>query len=258
MKNTKIDKIAQNLVKAFVHNKIIAPIPLKFTKDIVVAEKVRRICESKVKLPIIGFKAGGTSIPLLKKWRIKKPFYAAVYEKNLLQTGKKVKINPYVLGAELEVGYYIKKKFFETKERITSTNIHKYISHDLPAIEIVGYRQRKKGIKSLGDLCSDFGANIKFVVGPKKKIQNNNVKNLKTKIFNMKSNQSVTGNTNTVYIHPMNSLLFVLTKLQKDKIKLKNNFYVFTGSSVGIVPILSKSTYFGKIEKIGNVKVKIS
>ena len=41
-----------------------------------------------------------------------------------------------------------------------------------PCIEVVGYRQRKKGIKSLGDLCSDFGANVKFVVGPLKKYKN--------------------------------------------------------------------------------------
>ena len=38
----------------------------------------------------------------------------------------------------------------------------------------------------------------------------------------------------------MNSLLFVLNKLQKDKIKLQNDFFVFTGSSVGVVPILGK------------------
>ena len=50
---------------------------------------------------------------MLKKWGIKKPFYAAVYKKNLLKTKQNVKINPYILGAELEVGYYIKKNFFE-------------------------------------------------------------------------------------------------------------------------------------------------
>ena len=257
MKNTKIDKVAQNLVKAFVHNKIIAPIPLKFTKDIVVAEKVRRICESKVKLPIIGFKAGGTSIPLLKKWRIKKPFYAAVYEKNLLQTGKKVKINPYVLGAELEVGYYIKKKFFETKERITPTNIHKYISHDLPAIEIAGYRQRKKGLKYLGDLSSDFGGNVKFLIGKKIKHKKNNSSNLTASLKNKKIKQTVSGNTNAVYINPLNSLKLVLNFIKKDKIKLNKDFYVFTGSTIGVVPIVAKGIYEGRIDKVGNVKVKI-
>ena len=41
----------------------------------------------------------------------------------------------------------------------------------MPAIEVVGYRQRKKDIKYLGDLCSDFGANVKFVIGKKVKIQ---------------------------------------------------------------------------------------
>ena len=99
MENTKIDKVANNLVKAFVQNKIIAPIPLKFTKSMRESEPLRRLCESKIKQPIIGFKAGGTSIKMLRKWGIKKPFYAAVYKKNLLNSGKKVKIDPYTLGA---------------------------------------------------------------------------------------------------------------------------------------------------------------
>ena len=118
--------------------------------------------------------------------------------------------------------------------------------------------KKKKGIKSFGDLCSDFGANVKFVVGAKKKFKNRNIKNLKTKIFNKKINQFVNGNTNTVYVNPMNSLLFVLKKLQKDKVKHQNNFYVFTGSSVGVVPILGKGVYKGIIDKLGSVSAKIS
>ena len=117
--------------------------------------------------------------------------------------------------------------------------------------------KKKKGIKFLGDLCSDFGGNVKFIIGVKKKFNNTKVGNLKTNISNYKVNQSVDGNTNTVYINPLNSLKFVLTKLKKDNIKLNNNFYVFTGSTVGVVPILGKGFYNGKIEKLGAVKVKI-
>ena len=126
-----------------------------------------------------------------------------------------------------------------------------------PCIEVVGYRQSKKGIKSLGDLCSDFGANVKFVIGSKKKFKNIRINNLETNISNKKINQSVNGNTNTVYVDPLNSLKFVLNKLKKDKIKLKKNFYVFTGSTVGIVPIKSKGLYVGRIDKLGSVKAKI-
>ena len=42
-----------------------------------------------------------------------------------------------------------------------------------------------------------------------------------------------------------------------DKIKLNKNFYAFTGSTVGVVPILGKGIYTGKIEKLGNVKAII-
>ena len=39
---------------------------------------------------------------------------------------------------------------------------------------------------------------------------------------------------------------------------LKRYFYVFTGSTVGVVPILSKGLYTGKIDKLGSVKAIIS
>tara|TARA_B100001094_G_scaffold207275_1_gene201153 strand:- start:12 stop:500 length:489 start_codon:yes stop_codon:yes gene_type:complete len=162
------------------------------------------------------------------------------------------------MGIELEVCYLIKSNFFDFDNKLTKSNIKKFISHIAPCIEVVGYRQKKKGIKSLGDLCSDFGANVKFVIGAKKKYKNNNVNNLKTNISNKKINQSVNGNTNTVYKNPMNSLLFVLNKLKKDQIRLDANFYVFTGSSVGVVPILGKGIYKGIIDKVGLVTSRIN
>ena len=252
-----IDRTSDKLVKAFLKNKIIAPIPSKFCKKIEEAQKLRKLCESKIKLPIIGFKAAGTGIPLIKKLKEKEPFYATVYKKNVLKNGKRVKVNKSTLGIELEVCYFIKKTFFSSKGPITRKNISKFISHMAPCIEVVGYRQRKKGISSFGDLCSDFGANVKFLIGKKKKFKKINIGNLKTNISNKKIDQSVNGNTSTVYINPLNSLKFVLKKVKKDKITLNNDFYVFTGSTVGVVPIKGKGVYLGKIDKLGSVKSQI-
>ncbi len=258
MKDKNLNLIANKLVNAFLKNKIINPIPNKYTKKLLNAQKLRKLCESKIKKPIIGFKAAGTGIPVIKKLKEKEPFYATVYKHNVLKNNKSVKINKYTLGIELEVCYLLKKSFFDFKQKISKNNMKKFINYIAPCIEVVGYRQRKKGIKSFGDLCSDFGANVKFILGPRKKFRNNNVKNLKTNISNFKIKQSVNGNTNTVYINPMNSLLFVLKKLQKDKIKHNKDFFVFTGSSVGVVPILGKGIYTGKINKLGIVKAKIN
>ncbi len=253
----EIEKLSDKLVKAFLNNKIIKPLPLKYTKKINNAQKFRKLCESKIKEPVIGFKAGGTAFAVMKKLKEKEPFYASVYKRNLLKTGKKVKINKYTLGIELEVCYIIKKSFFSSKTKISSKNISKYISHMAPSIEIVGYRQRKKGITSFGDLCSDLGANVKFLVGSKKKYKKINIGNLKTEILNKKAKQKIIGNTNTVYVNPLNSLIFVLKKLKRDKIYLNKDFYIFTGSTVGVVPIISKGQYIGKIDKIGTVKTTI-
>jgi len=239
------------------NNKIIAPLPSKFTKKLKDAEKLRRLCESKVDDEIIGFKAAGTGIPVMKKLKEKEPFYASIFKRNFLKSGKKVKINKSTLGIELEVCYLIKKNFFNSKGSISFTNIAKYISHIAPVIEVVGYRQRKQGITSFGDLCSDFGANVKFLIGKKIKYKKMNIGNLKTNIANKKIKQSVNGNTNTVFINPLNSLKFVLNKLKKDKINLNKDFYVFTGSTVGVVPIQGKGIYTGKIDKLGSVKATI-
>ena len=54
------------------------------------------------------------------------------------------------------------------------------------------------------------------------------------------------GNVNQVFIK----------KLKKDKVNLNKNFYVFTGSTVGVVPI-GKGLYKGKIDKLGSVKTII-
>ncbi len=252
-----IEKTSDKLVNAFLKNKIIAPIPSKFTKKLHEAQKLRVLCESKIKHPTIGFKAAGTGIPLIKKFGEKEPFYATVYKKNFLKSGKSVKVNKATLGIELEVCYKIKRSFFSSKGLITMKNLSKYISQMAPCIEIVGYRQRKKGITSFGDLCSDFGANVKFLVGSAKKYKKINIANLKTNISNRKINQSVNGNTNTVYISPLNSLKFVLNKVKKDKINLNKDFWVFTGSSVGVVPIKGKGLYTGKVDKLGSVKAII-
>ena len=257
MSKVILERTANKLVDAFLNNKIIAPLPSKFTKKLKDAEKLRRLCESKVDDEIIGFKAAGTGIPVMKKLKEKEPFYASIFKRNFLKSGKKVKINKSTLGIELEVCYLIKRNFFNSKGSISFTNIAKYISHIAPVIEVVGYRQRKQGITSFGDLCSDFGANVKFLIGKKIKYKKMNIGNLKTNIANKKIKQSVNGNTNTVFINPLNSLKFVLNKLKKDKINLNKDFYVFTGSTVGVVPIQGKGIYTGKIDKLGSVKATI-
>ena len=120
-----------------------------------------------------------------------------------------------------------------------------------------GTDKEKKGLKYLGDICGDFGANIKFLIGKKQKYKKINIGNLKTNIKNKSAKQSVNGNTNTVYINPLNSCKFVLNKLKKDKINLNKDFYIFTGSTVGVVPILKKGLFIGKIDKLGTVKAQI-
>ena len=54
MKKTLKDKLSDKLVNAFIKNKIITALPKKFTKKLTEADKFRKLCESKIKEPIIG------------------------------------------------------------------------------------------------------------------------------------------------------------------------------------------------------------
>ena len=50
------------------------------------------------------------------------------------------------MGIELSILPY-KKNFFHFKKKITKQNIKQFISYIGPCIEVVGYRQKKSGIK---------------------------------------------------------------------------------------------------------------
>ena len=58
MKKILIEKTSDKLVLAFLKNKIITAIPKKFTKKLTEADKFRKLCESKIKETIIGYKLG--------------------------------------------------------------------------------------------------------------------------------------------------------------------------------------------------------
>ena len=83
-----INLLANKLVKAFLHNKILAPVPLKYAKSMKEAQKLRKLCESKISKPVIGFKAAGTGIPVLKKLKEKEHFYASIFKHNVLKSGQ--------------------------------------------------------------------------------------------------------------------------------------------------------------------------
>jgi len=63
--------------------------------------------------------------------------------------------------------------------------------------------------------------------------------------------------SHSLFINPLNSLRFVLNKVKKEKINLNKDFYVFTGSTVGVVPFKGKGLYKGTVDKIGSVSVNI-
>ena len=144
---------------------------------------------------------------------------------------------------------------------LTDTNLADKFLNNESKLDKASARHPLKSIGSAEDIadttCFLLSAKSQWMTGQILNLDGG-IGNLKTNISNKKIKQSINGNTNTVYIDPLNSLKFVLNKLKKDKIKLNKDFYVFTGSTVGIVPILGKGVYTGKIDKLGSVKAIIS
>ena len=253
----EINALSKKLAKAFNTNTLISPLPKKFCKNTKNANLLRVASEKLIKSPVIGFKAGATGKAMLKKWREKEPFYASIFKKNLVKTNSKITLSKNTFGIELEVFYFLDKKIFKSKNKITTKNITKYIHGMGPCIELVGYRQRKKGVTCLGDLTADFGCNVKFIIGKKKKFKNLKFNNLATKLHNKKSGQIIEGNTKVVYDSPIKSCVWLINKARKDNVSINKNFYVFTGSTVGVVPIQKKGTFEGQIKSIGTVKATV-
>jgi hypothetical protein len=52
MIDKNLNKYANKIVDAFLKNKIISPLPTRYTKKISDAQKLRKLCESKIKKPI--------------------------------------------------------------------------------------------------------------------------------------------------------------------------------------------------------------
>ena len=147
MNDKNLNKYASRLVNAFLKNKIIAPLPLRYTKKISEAQKLRRLCESKINKPISGFKAAGTGIPVLKKLKEKEPFYATVYKHNVLSNKKSVKINKFTMGIELEVCYIIKKNFFGFKKKLQKKILKNLLLILLLVLKLLDIDKKRKVLK---------------------------------------------------------------------------------------------------------------
>jgi len=117
MKN-EINRIAGRLVKAYNTNTVINPIPVKYCKNINLANKLRKLCEDQIKDETIGIKAGGTGIQSLKKLKEKEPFTAKVFKKRLVEFRKEISkfqqdkqkvVNEFNQKKKIEFGEFFKK-----------------------------------------------------------------------------------------------------------------------------------------------------
>ena len=111
----KINKFSTSLAIARKKNILINPLPINITNNIHIANKIKNFSEIKLEWHPIGFKVGATNKKIMKLLKAKEPFYSYIFKERTFDSKKKLKLNPIVLGIELEVAYKISKEIFNVK-----------------------------------------------------------------------------------------------------------------------------------------------
>jgi len=254
--NLFVRKVAIKLARAREHGTFISKIPLKKIRNLNVATSICREAERQIMWDPIGFKAGATNKSVWKKLKVPKPFFSFLYNEKTAKSGSKVTFQNNLLGAELEVAFKIKNEVFFTKNKITKKNVSRFIIGIAPALEIVGFRQKINNIDCLGRMISDFGLNVYFITGKIIKYSFKKINNIRTQIINKKNNKIFIGNTKLVLGNPLNSLIWLLNEIKKNKIYLSFDFWVTSGSTTPIVKLKCGDDIEGAIPGLGKVTAK--
>ena len=108
MIDKNINKYANKLVNAFLNDKLITPLPTKYTKKLYAAQKLRKLCESKINKPLSGFKAAGTGISFLKKLNVAclRSFF------NQIKIKSDCRIRVYAIFQGIMPIWHLKTKYF--------------------------------------------------------------------------------------------------------------------------------------------------
>jgi len=250
-----INKISSSLASARKKGKSIKKIPLDIVADANLCEQIKTFAESKLEWEPIGFKVGATNKKIMKILNAKEPFFSYIFEEQTIKNNKKFKLIPNHLGLELEIAYKISKKIFN-KKIIKKKQLKPYILAIAPAFEFVGFRQKINKPDKVGRAIVDFGLNVSFLKTTSKKIKNYLNFTSKTQITNLKNNKIYIGHTKNVLGNPINSLFWLISKLNEKNISLKKNFWVTTGSTTPIIPVKKGDMFVGTIPSLGKVIAK--
>ena len=250
----KINFFASSLAKARKKNILIQPVPVNISKNLNLAKQIRSLAEAKLEWNPVGFKIGATNKKIMKLLKAKEPFYSYLFKEQTFSNNKQLKLTPQILGIELEIAYKISKKIFDIKVH-KKKQLKSYIFGIAPAIELVGYRQKIKKIKYVGQAIVDFGLNISFVKSKIYKTKDILNLNLQTKITNLKNKKVYFGHTNNIMGNPINALFWLVKELKKKDIFLKKDFWVTTGSTTSIIPVKKGDKFLGEVLPIGKINV---
>jgi len=254
----KFNKLEVSLAKARENHRFIPKISKKKLHNLSFATKICRGAEEQLMWDPIGFKAGATNKVIQKRFKCKEPFFSYLYDQTSYASGSSIPFQKHLLGAELEVAFKIKNKVFFSDKKITKSNVSKFIIGIAPAIEVVGFRQRINQIDCLGRMISDFGLNVAFVFGKIKKYSLKKISNIQTTLINKKQKKEYTGNTKFVLQHPINSVIWLLNRLKREKKYLSFDFWITSGTTTPIAPIKKGDLFIGSVPKLGSVTTKIS
>ena len=250
----KINFLSSSLAQARKKNSLIDPLPSYISRNLEIVKRIRNFAEAKLEWHPIGFKIGGTNPKIMSILKCKEPFYSYLFKEQTFINNKVLKLTPNTLGIELELAFKISKNIFKRKIK-SKDQLKNYIQGVVPAIELVGLRQKLKKINNVGQAMVDFGLNISLVKSKTYKPKDFLRLLSKTKLTNLKNKKFYFGHTKNVMANPINALFWLINELQKKDISLDKDFWVSTGSTTSIVPVKKGDKFSGEIFNIGKVNV---
>ena len=205
----------------------------------------------------IGYKVGATNAETQKKFDCDEPFYGPLFESECHASDATVTMPPGLLGGEAEFAFQIGRDL-PTDNSLSIEELAKHIAAANVAIELIGRRTGGTGLPPLFAAIADFGGNSGFIKGPT--IDNWQAIDLPAVTVTAQTNgtESNRGTGAAVMGHPLNSILWLHSKLLLQGKGLRAGEWISTGTCLGVIAVVPDATVTADFAGCGQVSYRLA
>lgn len=219
------------------------------------AYQLQSLLEAPYRSTKIGYKVAATNEATQKKLGCNGPFYGPLFEADCHESGASFSTAD-VHGGEAEVAFLIDRDV-PPDIPLNTTSIKDYIRAAHVAVELIGRRTTGDAVPSVYTAIGDFGGNAAFIRGPA--IESWPAIDLATLkvVAHTDGVETNSGNGAAVLGHPINSLLWLQSKLAVSGNGLMAGQWIITGTCLGVIAAKPESTVVVNFEGCGEVTYRL-